>query len=493
MKRTHSLLIVEDKPLELSTYLKFAGELGLSAAGASGLSEALAYLEKRGFDFVLTDLFLSRGSDSPDGLKLIERLTSDFPSVTAMAMSSDPNSALAEKALAAGAMNFVRKPLVNADELAIALDLARDRRRLQQESKRTRAASVNLPATHVKEFPEGLIISQEQVRLLDRAARNRQIPVILVGETGTGKEEYAKLLHRKRSGLDSNSVPFVSVNCANMSEELLPAMLFGLRRSSSGSETEISTLGLVAEADGGILFLDEVHCLSKSCQRMLLRVLNDGSYQRLGDAMTLHSEFQVVCATNKNLDDEVDSDRFLLDLRTRLTGIEIPLPPLRERLQDLPSLVSLFFARANVKVKPQEMERLVKRCAQFYWRGNIRQLFKALEVLLVLSEDEPDGQIRATNLPLFKTMLEPSAHAEEEAKTSTSVARPKVEERHPILAQLGDALQNDKPFNKIMSEVEKSIIECALQRHKYNLSKVCLGLQIPRSSLDLKRKRYDFS
>jgi DNA-binding NtrC family response regulator len=489
MARTHSILIVEDKTLELSLYLKFAEELGLKTVGVSSLAAALSQIANETFDFVLSDIHLTEGLDNPDGLSLIKQVQDDHPSTTVLAMSADPNVTLCNKAMEFGAVHFIRKPLFNTDEMAIALDLAKERRRLKGV-ERSRMTSLGLTPAVLKQWPEGIVISPEHTRLIERAAKHKQIAVVLYGETGTGKEEFAKLVHRRRCAPEG-AIPLVPVNCANLSEELMVSMLFGHKKGSFSS-ADATTIGYVGEADGGILFLDEIHCLSRSCQQKLLRVLNDGTYQRLGDTKTLHAQFQVICATTKNLDDEVDAGNFLLDLRTRLTGIEIHIPPLRERMNEMHHFIELFFAKEKLHIAPEEFEKLVERCKDFYWRGNIRQLFKALEVLKVLSEDNSQG-ILAENLPVFQTMLSPSSKSLPDASSlggPPQTSSESVNRDHAVHRILEGAMLEDKPISDVMAELEKAILQSSFVRHRHNFSKVCLGLQMPRSSLDLKRKKY---
>ncbi len=487
--RMQSILIVEDTSLELETYVKHARALGLEIVGAANFKEALAAIESRVFDFILTDIHLNSNGLPDEGLSLLKRVTEEQPTTTIIAMSADPNSIICERALSLGAMHFIRKPLINADELAIALDLAFERRKMRQELTRQLDRRINLPENILQVYPDGLVLTPAHKKLVERAARHRAVPVVLSGETGTGKEELARLLHRKRCEIEG-LVPFVNVNCANLKEDVMLSMLFGHKKGSFAGAIA-TTSGFVAEADGGILFLDEIHCLSKACQRMLLKVLSDGTYQRVGDTATLQSSFQVVCATTLNLDDEVDADRFMLDLRTRLTGIEIHLPALRDRKEDISKLIDLYFIRNSISIRVNELDKLKKKCAEFFWRGNIRQLFKALEIMIVVSEDEPTG-LKADNLPIFKTMNAPSGIAAPDSIATPQLRRDSTMPAHPILTGLAHALNGDKPFNQTIADVEKAILECALTRHKYNLSKVCLGLQLPRSSLDLKRKRYEF-
>lgn len=518
MSQPQSILIIEDNHPELEGYLTLARSLGLARVkGANGVSEALSLLAKENYDFVLTDIFLSDAQGEPGGLSILKYLRDEQPSTTALGMSSSPDAIVYEKALTLGAQHFVRKPLKSRDELAVALDLALERRRLQGLERRQRDAGVTqLPLDIRQACPEGIVISPKHIRLAERACRSPSVPVVLYGETGTGKEEIAKLIYRRRCSAEA-SIPLVTVNCANLSEGLLESALFGHKRGSFSGANETTT-GYVGEANGGILFLDEIHTLSVTCQQKLLRVLNDGSYQRLGDTRALHSNFQVIAASTRSLDDEVERGRFVLDLRTRLTGIDITLAPLRDRLGDLPLLVSLFFAKAGVAVAAAEIAKTVDRCRNYYWRGNIRQLFMVLNLMVATAKDL-EGPVLAAYLPEFPTMFPPgTVHNLPQTRkpfgsegtpfgqtgdegaavtfTPKTYSTPKENpqgvsnEMNWALEQAHKALQEDVPFCDAVESFEKSVLQFALQRHGNNISHVCLALRMPRSSFELKRKKF---
>jgi DNA-binding NtrC family response regulator len=232
-------------------------------------------------------------------------------------------------------------------------------------------------------------------------ALSRRLPLTLYGETGTGKEEIAKLVHRYRVELDGG-VPFVPVNCANLTGDLAASLLFGHRKGAFTGADE-TTSGFIGEANGGILFLDEIHALPPTCQQRLLRVLNDGSYERVGESRPLRSEFQVIAASTRDLDTEADAGRFLLDLRMRLTGVDLELAPLRDRMHDLADLILVALAKEGVTISAAEVTRIAERCRLYQWKGNIRQLFRVIQTLVVMASFNEE-EIRAENLPVFKSM-----------------------------------------------------------------------------------------
>lgn len=322
---------------------------------------------------------------------------------------------------------------------------------------------------------ESLVISADLSSVASLLARNKQLPCVIYGETGTGKEEFAKLIHRRRMVIEGK-IPLVAVNCAHLNTDLAVSTLFGhVRGSFSGADR--NTRGLIEEADGGILFLDEVHALSLETQQRLLRVLNDGSYTKLGDTKTIYSRFQVLTASTKDLDDLVEGGTFLLDFRSRLTGIDVRLPALRERKQDMQDLIRIFLEQKDARLKPAMFESLVIKCSEYYWQGNIRQLFYVLNAWYALC----DGELDVKLLPCAKTMHAP------QVKESMS------DQMTGQLADIIDAIERaiflDVSLASALESVEKYILKQALALHP-SIRDVYEGLDISRNNLYFKRRRY---
>ena len=164
-------------------------------------------------------------------------------------------------------------------------------------------------------------------------------------------------------------IPFVTVNCPLLDNDLTSSLLFGHKKGAFTGANE-TTNGYVAAANGGILFLDEVHTLDMSTQRKLLRVLNDGSYNRVGDMRNIHSYFQLVVASTKDLDEEVDSGRMLADFKYRISGAELILDPLRERLNDISLFITVFFKRENLEVNEELILEISHMCQKSQWKGH---------------------------------------------------------------------------------------------------------------------------
>jgi DNA-binding NtrC family response regulator len=480
-KSNRTILIVEDDGSQLGRYLEMAREAGLEARGARNDKEAIQQLENISFQYVLTDIHLSGQLNYQgfEGIKILRFLRENMPEVIPLAMTSDPKIETYHDVLKEGVEHLFRKPIVSKDELLIHLNAARSRRVVGSLVKRRQKDS-SLPERIRKKCPDGIVVPDSIRETVRKIAAHGRVPVVIYGETGTGKEEVAKLIHRRRFEL-SGPLPFVAVNCANLKGDTAVSTIFGHKKGSFTGATE-TTNGFVGEAHGGILFLDEIHALSAECQQRLLRVLNDGTYSRLGEAKELFSDFQVIVATTRDLDDEIDEGRFLLDLRNRLIGFDISLSPLRDRKEDLPILIELCFAKHGLTISADEIDRIAKRCAEFYWRGNIRQLFQVLQAWIAQSEGN-EQEIRAENLPVFKLMLPPG----------DDTTAPKSLGVHGIPADavriLERALQSDQPLQETVGAFEKLVIQAAMARHQ-KLIETAAALGIGKSTLDDKRKKY---
>ncbi|MBI2602851.1 MAG: sigma-54-dependent Fis family transcriptional regulator [Deltaproteobacteria bacterium] len=400
MTKDFVLLIVEDQAYELQSYVGLARKSGMTVIGVTNETSALQTLEKQKVDGLLTDIYLTDDRGVLEGITLVREALSLQPALIPLIMSSSPDERVYLKAMEVGALFALKKPLICADEIAIAIRAAREKRTL-----RIKKGDENRHSSKLTELcPDGLHLGEGTRKWVEVAAEHSHLPVVIYGETGTGKEEIARLIHNRRVAKEGD-IPFQAVNCALLEGDLAASLLFGHKKGSfSGAYS--TTDGYIGGANGGILFLDEIHTLPLSCQQKLLRVLNDGTYSRIGDAKSIFSRFQVIAASTRDLDDAVEDRSFLLDLRVRLTGIDIPLAPLRERREDIPTLVRLFFVKNGTSVQEEDLIRIIERCQEYYWQGNIRQLFQCLQALTALSLAEGIAPC-VKHLPELKSMRAP--------------------------------------------------------------------------------------
>ncbi|MDQ3235829.1 MAG: sigma 54-interacting transcriptional regulator [Pseudobdellovibrionaceae bacterium] len=481
MFENRKILVVEDDRQEIETISLLLNQQGISFVLASSVKEAMDAISRDAFDFVLSDLHIDTraGFEKPDGLLVIRAAAEQQPNVTIVAMSSDPRTEIWNEALSAGAHHFIRKPLSKADEIVIAFGLARERKLLVGKSKK---AATRKPEGRWKKYadgyPHGIVIGERDMRRARGVAKKRSASCIVIGETGTGKEEIAKLIHRLRSE-EEGTIPYVAVNCATITGTLAESLLFGHRKGAfTGAEQ--STIGFIGEADGGILFLDEIQTLDIPTQQKLLRVLNDGTYNRVGESKAYRSQFQLIAASTRDLDTEVDEGRFLIDIRTRMIGLDMHLPPLRERSEDIPALTALYLSKKGIEISDREFDTLVAKLKTFYWSGNIRQLFKALESWILLCEFD-ELPLTVENFPVSRGMLKADSSITKEPAPTLQ------KEKHGFLK----ALHEDCDFEKTVSEFEHAILDAALKRHR-SIGECCKALKLPRSTLDAKRRKYGF-
>lgn len=470
------ILFVEDDMLEIKNITTLLKALEVTFSHAATVGDAVRELSRYSFDYLLTDLHIETlaGFDSPDGLKVIEAAIEHQPNITIVATSNDPRTEIVNDALAAGAHHFIRKPLSKADEIEIAFKFADERRRMSFDAGK--AARKKRPSGHWEKFsklyPHDIVLGDREHRIA-RLAAKKHASCIIIGETGTGKEEAAKLIHRFRCEVEG-PIPFVAVNCATITGNLAESILFGHKKGAFTGADEATT-GYITEADKGILFLDEIQTLSISVQQKLLRVLNDGTYNRLGETKVHRSHFQLIVASTKDLSREVAEGRFLVDIQMRMMGLEFVILPLRERTQDLPALVALFLSRKNIRLDDVGFSTLVSKLQRYQWLGNIRQLFKSMEAWLL--NCELDGLLlTAENFPIFKDFQT----IEMQKKPQTIPAG---------VIDFNAAANEDRDFDQLISEYERVTLSNAMSRHS-SIANLSRAINLPRSTLDAKRRKY---
>jgi len=377
------ILVVDDEENlrhMLSVILKKQGYAVESAANGR---EALELLADRAFDFVLSDIIMPQ----LDGKGLLAELATRGIDSTVIMMSAYGTIDTAVECMKLGAYDFVSKPFKN-DEIVLVLKKAEERERLKEENRRLKEAMR-------KESSFASIISRsssmQQVFDLIRKVCDYKTTVLIMGESGTGKELVARALHfegRRRNA------PFVAVNCAAIPENLLESELFGHVRGAF-TDAAADKTGLFEQADGGTLFLDEIGEMPLSLQVKLLRVLQDEEIRRVGGGASKKVDVRVISATSRHLEEDVAAGRFREDLFFRLNVFTLKLPPLRERLEDLPLLVDHFlakfsarFGKAVTAVAPDAMRLL----AGYSWPGNVRELENAVERGIVVCEGAELGR-----------------------------------------------------------------------------------------------------
>jgi two-component system response regulator AtoC len=370
------VLLVDDEPAVLFAVKEVVRAGGHDPVLARSASEALGLLE--GVDAVVTDFAMPE----MDGLALLHAIRERDASLPVILLTAQGSERVAVRAMKAGAYEYVTKPF-DIDEMSVVIDRALEARGLRVQNRRLSAEKA-IGRSLVAETPSML-------RLLEAVGRvaPKDVTVLVRGETGTGKELVASLLHaqsRRAAG------PLVRFNCAAIPGELAEAELFGHARGAFTGAGQ-ARRGFFAEADGGTLVLDEVGELPLGLQPKLLRALQDGEIQPVGAGRVERVDVRVVASTNRDLEAEARAGRFREDLYYRLAVVELVVPPLREHRDDIPALAAEFarryaerFGTGSVQLAPALIERL--RAAD--WPGNVRQLENAVARMVALS---PTGEL----------------------------------------------------------------------------------------------------
>jgi DNA-binding NtrC family response regulator len=372
------LLIVDDDDGFRGALAASMEARGFAVTPAPNGCTALAWLAAHECDMVLLDLKMPDMS----GLEVLDRIRERWPAVEVIVLTGHGTIDTAVAAIRRGAFHFLTKPC-SPDELEVTLMKAMERRALIERSSLLQQALAppDLAGTFIGRSPQ----FQEILRLIDRLARVDS-SVLILGETGVGKELVAKLIHSR--GPRSRQ-PFVAVDCSNLHEELLQSELFGHEKGAYTGATSLKH-GLFEVADKGTIFLDEIGDVPPSVQAKLLRVLETGSFRRLGATAELSVDVRVLAATNRRLAELVAQGHFRDDLYYRLNTIHLEVPPLRERPDDVACLAAAFVARFNRRFgqRKQLSPETIQALVNYSWPGNVRQLVNVIEQVMVMAEED---------------------------------------------------------------------------------------------------------
>lgn len=438
-----TVLIVDDEP-DIRELLEITlNRMGLATHATCDFTETLAALKERSFDLCLTDMRLPDGS----GLDIIEHVQQHHSHMPIAMITAYGCVETATRALKAGAFDYITKPV----------DLAR-LRELVTSALQTRQ-SKKAPVVNHKSSPLlGDSAPMQRLRTQIAKLARSQAPVYISGESGTGKELVARQIHAL--GNRSNQ-PFVPVNCGAIPSELMESEFFGHKKGSFTGATE-NKIGLFQAAHGGTLFLDEVADLPLSMQVKLLRALQEKTIRPVGDQQEHAVDVRVLSATHKDLELEVASERFRQDLFYRLNVIELKVPPLRERPDDIETLSKEFLQRLNqddyhIQLSPAALTAL----KQYHFPGNVRELENLLERAYTLCEGD---------------MIEPQDLDIQNG-------------RHPAFAQTTHSPSVKQSLESQLINVEREVLTQALQETNWVLSEAAKKLGISEHSLNFRIKK----
>ena len=372
------ILLVDDDQSVLDGLKKILTQDGYGVSTASSGYEALNLLSKRGFDIILTDMKLP----GMGGLSLIQEIRKKNEPVAIVVITAYSSVKTAVDAIKCGADDYLTKPL-NIEELQVVLEKLWERQQLIVQN-----LILKEKLKDKYKFSEliGCSPRMDGIFKMIGDVSSSMASVLITGETGTGKELVANAIHYRS---DRACMPFVALHCAALSEGVLESELFGHEKGAFTDAIQ-TRKGRFEMADHGTLFLDEVGDMSLKVQVKLLRVLEKGEFERVGGEKTLRVDVRLIAATNRTLEKEIAEGRFREDLFYRLNVVRIHLPPLRERLEDIP-LLSNFFVVKYAKKYKKEIEGLVPEvvnalCA-YPWPGNVRELEHVIERAVVLCKN----------------------------------------------------------------------------------------------------------
>jgi DNA-binding NtrC family response regulator len=370
------ILCVDDDPLILKSYDRIVARSGHSTIQAKNAAEALHYLEREEVDLIISDYQLP----GIDGLELLGMLRADRYSMPVIMVTAYGGVDHAMQALRAGAEDYLLKPF-DPTELLHRIDRAVEGVRMRQELEQLRR---EVAAERSDRHLLGKSPAMRRVHELIAAVAQSRSTALIQGESGTGKELIARALHEQS---DRRRNPFVQINCAALPEGLIESTLFGHEKGAFTGAIR-RTEGAFERANGGTLLLDEVTEMRFDLQAKLLRVLQEREFERVGGSATIKVDVRVIATSNRNLEAEVEAGTFRRDLFYRLNVVPINVPPLRERLSDVPLLASHFATRAAAEsgktieaIAPAAIDLLQR----YSWPGNVRELQHVVERAVVLS------------------------------------------------------------------------------------------------------------
>ena len=465
MSETRSALVIDDERDIRELLVMTLGRMGLRCDTASSLADARNQLARNRYDLCLTDMRLPDGS----GIDLIAEITQKFPNTPVAMITAFGNVEDAVEALKAGAFDFVSKPV----ELTVLRDLVRHALELNEPH----APAADAVASRLYgESPAMTTLRQT----IGKVARS-QAPVYIAGESGVGKELVARTIHAEGGRATG---PFVPVNCGAIPSELMESEFFGHKKGSfTGAHADKP--GLFQSADGGTLFLDEVAELPLAMQVKLLRAIQEKSIRPVGANAEVTVDVRILSATHKDLAPMVADGRFRQDLYYRINVIELRVPPLRERREDLPGLCDKILTRLSGHLDrptPRLGDDAIEALQQYAFPGNVRELENILERALALADGDVLG---ADDLSLPRLTPVPPAAPSQLPQTPQGAAA--ANGIDPRTVDPRDTATSALP--SYIEEIERAAIQHALQENRYNKTRTAAALGITFRALRYKLKK----
>jgi DNA-binding NtrC family response regulator len=445
------LVIDDEKNMRRSLQTMLEDE-GYAARTVESAEQGLALVAREPFFMVITDAHLNGMS----GYELLGRLRQSHPELPLLMITAYATPKLAVEAIKAGAIDYLAKPF-EPEELLHAVSRCAERFKLIQENTRLRSQAT-------QEFDVEQIIGTSprmiELKNLIRTVAVSNATVLVVGESGVGKELVAGAIH----GLSQRRLkPYIRINCAAIPENLLESELFGHEKGSFTGALR-QKLGRVEEADAGTMFLDEIGDMSRPLQAKLLRFLEDGTFSRVGGNEELKVDVRLIAATNRDIIEAIRQNQFREDLFHRLNVVQLRPPPLRERGKDVLALADFFLRQFNAAMGKQIRQfapNAQQKLLSHHWPGNVRELRNVVERAVILETSE---EIHPANLPEF--------HLE------TRLRKGEL----PIVP-------SGRSIDEVMAEFEREYILNTLAQNRYNLTRTAEQLKISRHALRYRMQR----
>jgi two-component system nitrogen regulation response regulator NtrX len=371
-----SILIVDDEPSILQSLSGLLSDEGFEITTAANGYEALKIVDIESPDLVLLDIWMP----GIDGIETLKEIKKNNPHIQVIIISGHGTIETAVKATKLGAFDLIEKPL-SIDKVIVAINNALNFRRLEEENKYLRKKTLEKHSITGNSPPIQDLKKQIAVTAPTEAW------VLITGENGTGKELVARTIHQLSSRVD---YPLIDVHCASIPEELIEIELFGQEKGAF-AESSMKKIGKFELANKGTLFLDEIGDMSLKSQSKILRVLQEQQFQRVGGSRTLSINVRVIASSNKDLEKEIERGTFREDIYYRLNVIPIEVPPLRNRVEDIPQLMEIFFdecAKQNRSKKKVVTQNVFDLLLNYSWPGNVRELKNLVERLTIMTDKD---------------------------------------------------------------------------------------------------------
>lgn len=443
---TKNILIIDDEINILKSLDIILSSEGFTVFKASSLSKAREIIAKEEIFLFLVDVILGDG----DGIDFISEIREKRPNGIIVMISGNATVKMAVDATQKGADDFLEKPL-SKEKLLITLNNFIKRLKLQQKFSDLENQIYSKDLIGQSEAMKSIIVQIEKV-----APTNSK--VLITGESGTGKEIVARMIHIKSN---RKNEPYVKINCAAIPGELIESELFGNEKGAYTGASERRE-GKFEQADKGTLLLDEIGDMSLPTQTKVLRVLQDGEFERVGGNETIQTDVRIIAATNKDLKSLVDEGNFREDLYFRLNVLPIHIQPLRERIDDIPRLVNHFlkhFCDQNNRSKIELTENALEKIQEYHWPGNVRELKNLIERMVIMAEGKT---IDLDQLP-------------------AEISQPGF--------KVAKAFADHKTLRDVRDNVETEYIKYCMEKYDGNVSKLAEILQIDRTYLYKKLKK----